>query len=72
MGVLYFLFKELLLLPTKFAKLGYLVKVKDDTWNEWYVDKVGGSLEEEYLPDYHKDSGGLWKATSGDEPKGHK
>lgn len=58
-------------LPSKYAKLGEVVTLKDSgTFTVQYVGEPG--MDEKYLPDPHRDAKSLWKATSGPIVVGHK
>lgn len=56
-------------IPSKYATIGKFVLINGESY---VVDSVGNTREENEILDVHKISKGLWKATSGEEPKGHK
>lgn len=58
-------------IPSKFAKLGGFVCLKDEE-GTWVVTKLGNTREEKHLMDSHDSIKGLWRETSGENPIGHK
>ena len=52
-------------IPSKFANVGSYVKIKEgEKWtNGWLVESAGSPIEEELLPNSHKDIKGHRKMT---------